>query len=255
MTQEVQAESTALANAVMHMAIDTGNFNEAITALPFPNQPTLLDGDRLQWAMAAFREEIKEFQDATEVGDIVEASDGLIDLVYFALGRLHEMGIPATAVWEAVHKKNMEKKRGQLSKRPGSKGHDAVKPEGWTPPDHSWLLDFRLSDVAAAQRYKGMSPVLQAIVDLRLAKGNDYNNVPGGRDAYFPFGHKSYLHMLQTKTLRLLSLDANRDAGREPRFESTVDTVQDLINYATYYGEWLVAGKTTEDVLEHAKEA
>jgi len=254
MTQEAeQLESIALADAVTNMAIDTGNFNEAITALPFPYRPTLLGEDRLEWAMHAFREEIKEFEDATKAGDIVEAADGLVDLVYFALGRLHEMGVPASAVWEAVHQKNMEKRRGELSKRPGSRGHDAIKPAGWTPPDHSWLLDYSVADVEKVKAYDAMSPVLKRVAALRAKKGNDYNTGIQLND-YFPFGHKSYLQMLHVKQLRLVSLDVLREAGKSANFESTIDSVDDLINYASFYGEWLEAETAAAEALAHAQE-
>jgi predicted HAD superfamily Cof-like phosphohydrolase len=118
-------------------------FNSEIVGMQQPVIPEVLSGDRLVWANAAFSEEIAEFNEACKNNDVVEAADALIDLVYFAFGRLYEMGIPAQRVFDAVQIANMKKQRGQLSKRPGSRGYDAIKPAGWTPPDHSWILDHR----------------------------------------------------------------------------------------------------------------
>lgn len=81
---------------------------------------------------------------------------------------------------------------------------------------------------------------------LVIKKSQDYNQ--GGmkdgreaaradRDNYFPFGHKSYIHMLHTKVQRLISLEAKRDAGQAANFEGTFDTVLDVINYASFFGE------------------
>lgn len=106
-------------------------FAQEVIGLPIPVKPTQLDYDRKQWAMHALREELVEFRDATTIED---EADALIDLSYFALGRLVEMGLSPTALFDEVHAANMRKRRGKLSKRPGSLGHDAVKPEGWTPP-------------------------------------------------------------------------------------------------------------------------
>lgn len=112
-------------------------FNDQITGLPMPLKPTRLDPDRKHWAIGAFSEEIQEFHDSNNLQD---ETDALLDLIYFALGRLIEMGIPIRACFEVIQGANMLKVRGELSKRPGSKGHDAVKPEGWTAPDFSEFL-------------------------------------------------------------------------------------------------------------------
>jgi len=107
-------------------------FNVDIIGLPIPPMPTRLDPERKKWAFGALSEELAEFMDAETLED---EADALIDLSYFALGRLVEMGIVPGIVFEEVHDANMMKKRGELSKRPHSKGFDAIKPDGWTPPD------------------------------------------------------------------------------------------------------------------------
>lgn len=258
MTEELnQQPSEAFAAAIAaRMLVKVAEFNREVVALPIPKTPQVLGKQRRTWANAALQEELKEFNDAADAGDVLEAADALIDLVYFALGRLVEMGVPATAVMDEVQRANMDKERGELSKRPGSMGHDAVKPAGWQAPDHAWLLGFTLADLrelrqlrAEAAEREALSPVWLRLQALREAKGKDYNDVPGGRDAYFPFGHFSYAHMVNTKNLRLQSLLAAMSKGRPVNFEGILDTVEDLVNYATYYAEAMRDGRLQQDSL------
>ncbi len=237
-----------VAALVTRMMESTSRFNQEVTHLPIPALPATLPATRVEWAQTAFAEEINEFTEACEMGDPLEAADAILDLVFFALGRLCEMGIPTQAVWQGIVRANMEKQQGELAKRPGSLGHDAIKPPGWKAPDHTWLMAFSLADVEKARLFDEMSPVFQDLTRLRVAKGSDYNNVPGGRDAYFPFGHFSYAHMLNTKNLRLQSLIAGFQAGKNPNFEGILDTVKDLVNYGTYYAEAMMDGRVTMDM-------
>lgn len=258
MTEELnQQPREAFAAAIAaRMLVKVAEFNREVVALPIPETPQVLGEQRRTWANAALQEELKEFNDAADAGDVLEAADALIDLVYFALGRLVEMGVSATAVMDEVQRANMDKERGELSKRPGSMGHDAIKPTGWQAPDHAWLLGFTLADLRelrqlrteAAER-EALSPVWLRLQALREAKGKDYNDVPGGRDAYFPFGHFSYAHMVNTKNLRLQSLLAAMSKGRPVNFEGILDTVEDLVNYATYYAEAMRDGRLQQDSL------
>lgn len=110
----------------------TAQFNDEVCGLHRPQQPTKLEGERLDWFVGAAREELQELIDA---GTIEDQADALIDLMYFAGGRLYEMGVNGAACLDEIHAANMLKQRGELAKRPGSKGHDAVKPAGWKSPD------------------------------------------------------------------------------------------------------------------------
>lgn len=109
-------------------------FHRSILGLHPPAVPTRLVGTRKQWAVTAMMEELVEFRDAEVIED---EADALADLVYFALGRADEMGFDMRLVFAEVHAKNMQKKRGELSKRPASMGYDAVKPAGWLSPVHN----------------------------------------------------------------------------------------------------------------------
>lgn len=77
-------------------------------------------------------EELQEFTAAAMTGDMVEAADGLADLVYVTLGTAWMMGLPFEKIFDHVHNCNMKKRRGV-----GSRGNaiDAIKPDGWQPPN------------------------------------------------------------------------------------------------------------------------
>lgn len=255
MTEELnQQPREAFAAAIAaRMLVKVAEFNREVVALPIPETPQVLGEQRRTWANAALQEELKEFNDAADAGDVLEAADALIDLVYFALGRLVEMGVPATAVMDEVQRANMDKERGELSKRPGSMGHDAVKPAGWQAPDHAWLLGFTLADLNKARNWDKIGPVLRKVAELRIRKGQDYNAGPQLED-YFPFGHQSYAQMIHVKTTRIHSLLAVMAQGRRPNFDGLLDTLEDLINYSTFYAEALSSGKLDAPVGGEARE-
>lgn len=226
-----------------HMYSGVESFNREVIDLPIPRKPEALSRARTRWAQSALLEEVDEFVKASNKGDVTEAADGLIDLIYFALGRLVEMGVPVKAAFDEVQRANMNKTRGTLSKRPDSKGFDAVKPPGWQAPSHEWLLDFDMDFVEELQRRAALwdetSPFLKGAIETRVTKGADYN--AGGRlDDYFPLGHLSYFQLMYMKLLRLKSLLVLAADGRQPNHEGMLDTVLDLTNYSTYYGERLL---------------
>lgn len=136
-------------------------FCRDVVGLKAPKKPTILSPGRLEFFLGAADEELQEFKEATIAGDIGEAADALIDLIYFTLGRLYEMGVPGDIVFEDVHKANMKKKRGIKPERRIKHKDDAMKPEGWKPPDHSWLAylpvaDCRLKEVVSMAKAKAL---------------------------------------------------------------------------------------------------
>lgn len=87
--------------------------------------------------------------------------------------------------------------------------------------------------------WDSLSPVLKKVVELRIRKGQDYNSGPT-LDDYFPFGHYSYTQMIHLKVTRIHSLLAKKQT---PNFDSLLDTLEDLINYTTFYAEAISTGK------------
>lgn len=116
----------------MTMFEDVSKFHVDILDLPFPDKPKLLDEAMLEERFKFLHEELDEFHKASMHRDLVGATDGLLDLVYVALGTLYIMGVPADRVWKFVQDANMQKVRGITSR--GNKV-DAVKPPGWQKPD------------------------------------------------------------------------------------------------------------------------
>lgn len=79
------------------------------------------------------KEELKETEDAVLFANKEELIDGLVDLVYIAIGTARLCGYDFNIHWSEVHRANMTKERGR-SKR----GHDfdVYKPESWIAPNH-----------------------------------------------------------------------------------------------------------------------
>lgn len=83
-------------------------------------------------------EEITEFKEACEKGDIIGMVDAMVDLKYFATGVMYKLGLTAESIDAAelaVHNANMEKKLGINHHRGDGSAADAVKPEGWVAPE------------------------------------------------------------------------------------------------------------------------
>ena len=125
------------------MIQDIADFHAKFEVHPPTNTPALLTGELLEFRLKFMQEELDETREAAERGDLPAFADGLIDLMYVALGTLHLARLPTQALWDAVHAANMAKvraRREEDSKR-GSI-FDVVKPEGWQPPDiHAILMD------------------------------------------------------------------------------------------------------------------
>jgi len=108
---------------------DVKDFHEAF-GHPVSDRPKFLDGDRkynrIQWML----EEIEEFVLSETIED---QADAMIDLIYFAVGTMVEMGVDPYDIWNVVQDANMSKLF------PDGKPHynedgKVIKPEGWSDP-------------------------------------------------------------------------------------------------------------------------
>jgi len=84
---------------------------------------------------AHLQEELDEIRAAAINGDLEEYFDGLIDLVYVALGAAYLSGLPFNEGFKRVHEANMKKVRAlrtEDSKRGST--YDIVKPAGFVAP-------------------------------------------------------------------------------------------------------------------------
>lgn len=112
---------------------DTAKINRRFhPLLPGPTERSL--------RMRLLREEFEEYMKAEAEGDIVEVADGLIDMVYVAVGTGLTYGLPMVPLWNEVQRANMAKFPGGVARfRPDGK---IIKPEGWTPPEIGKVLDL-----------------------------------------------------------------------------------------------------------------
>jgi predicted HAD superfamily Cof-like phosphohydrolase len=87
------------------------------------------------------QEELDELRKAAYNGDLEEYFDGLIDLVYVALGAAYLAGLPFNEGFKRVHEANMTKVRAlrQEDSKRGST-YDIVKPAGFVAPTLTDLI-------------------------------------------------------------------------------------------------------------------
>jgi len=205
---------------------EVSEFCRDVVNLEAPDRPTTLSHERARFYAGAVNEELDEFLDATARGSVPDAADAIVDLIYFSLGRLYEMGVPAQVVFEDVQRANMRKVRG-MKKRDVQHEDDAVKPADWEPPDNSWLAHLSYVAVEAAR--------------VRASKTEDYDGDGIEKGDYFPFRELSHAQMVWTKSLRVRSLAKKAydsrvrgEVGFEPNHEVLRDSLMDMNNYTTY---------------------
>jgi predicted HAD superfamily Cof-like phosphohydrolase len=87
------------------------------------------------------QEELDEIARAWAEGDLEEYFDGLIDLVYVALGAAYLGGLPFNEGFKRVHEANMKKVRA-LREEDSKRGstYDIVKPAGFVAPTLTDLI-------------------------------------------------------------------------------------------------------------------
>ena len=130
---------------------DVVEFNQEIINL---TPAEYLSEERLNWFKTVINEELSEFEEAnTKYVDATIAKlsedtllelkadmiDAIMDLLYFAYGRLYEIGCTENdfnCMWNAIQTANMSKKRGNKGR--GS-DDDAIKPEGWKGPEQTFI--------------------------------------------------------------------------------------------------------------------
>lgn len=128
---------------------DVLDFHRKFNA-PIRERPQLLERDEYNFRVKFLQEELDEFRDAHERGDLAGAFDSLLDIVYVAFGTSAMMGLPWHAGWNEVQRANMEKMSaadlclllGKSLEEIGARHPtDVRKPEGWTPPNIEAIVD------------------------------------------------------------------------------------------------------------------
>ena len=92
----------------------------------------------LDFRMDLLEEEFSETVLAYDKGEPDEIVDGMIDLIYIAIGTMSMAGVDINKAWDLVHNANMQKLPGlKAGRKNDNNSQDAMKPESWVAPDHS----------------------------------------------------------------------------------------------------------------------
>lgn len=113
---------------------------------PVAAGPVMLTPERAAARAAWMREEVDEFLEAREV---VDQADAMIDLIYFAVGTLVEMGVRPAPLFEIVHRANMTKLWEDGLPRYREDGK-TIKPPAWVDPGEA--LRSEIERQSAAER-------------------------------------------------------------------------------------------------------
>lgn len=155
------------------MEIDIIAFHEKFGLTP-EKIPSLLSSEYMSFRFVCLDEELSETKAAYSEASIEDVVDGLVDLIYFAVGTLHLMGVPFTKCWSEVQRANITKKRalptGSNSKRKSQ--WDVVKPPGWKGPDHLPILREH-GWVGTSNLANGYTPSDRSFMSDILVFGND----------------------------------------------------------------------------------
>lgn len=98
---------------------------------PIADIPTFLSSGRAKNRAKWLMEEIAEFLVAQ---DIYEQADAIVDLIYFALGTLVEMGIEPDDLFEIIQEANMSKLGEDGKPLYNKKDGKIIKPDNWEDP-------------------------------------------------------------------------------------------------------------------------
>lgn len=119
------------------MISDIIYFNREVLGIERPTVK-IPSAQEVDWLCQALHEEVDEFEEGCAGDDVGDAVDGLLDLIYFAVGGLHRMGLTEAQIntcFSAVHEANLTKRKGVKATRPqdGSVA-DAVKSDEFQDP-------------------------------------------------------------------------------------------------------------------------
>lgn len=96
--------------------------------------------EEFRLSLHQLREEIDEMEGAYLEGNLVKMIDAMIDLNYFLCGVIYKHGIPEgmyDQMFDVVHQANMAKAIGKKKGRDQYDALDAIKPQGWIPPEET----------------------------------------------------------------------------------------------------------------------
>ena len=98
---------------------------------PVSETPVLMTEERAKFRAGFMLEEVQEFIDSENIYD---QADAMIDLIYFALGTLVEMGVKPKAIFDIVQNANMSKLWDDGKPRYREGDNKVMKPPSWEDP-------------------------------------------------------------------------------------------------------------------------
>jgi predicted HAD superfamily Cof-like phosphohydrolase len=107
---------------------------------PYSDIPKLMDMETATKRYTWMKEEIDEFIEATENKDIYEQVDAMIDVIYFALGTLVQIGVPPAEIFNIVQNANMSKLWEDGKPRFRDIDGKVIKPPSWEDP-HNKIIE------------------------------------------------------------------------------------------------------------------
>ena len=104
------------------------------------DRPAICSDETMRLRFSLIEEEYEEFKAAAQRGDLVEAIDALMDLLYVTFGTCVSMGIDAEKFFDEVQRSNMSKvwPDGKVHYREDGK---VIKSPEYSPVDFSTLLE------------------------------------------------------------------------------------------------------------------
>lgn len=154
---------------------------------PVSNYPVMLNLDRVVKRYNWMLEEINEFKESK---NCYEQADAMVDLMYFALGTLVEMGVKPDKLFQIVHKANMDKLWPDGKPHYNSEGK-TVKPANWKDPMEELIREIHNQEkigachhyeVEKAENFLCVPAVLSAIINCMT----DINISQRELSLYFP---------------------------------------------------------------------
>lgn len=131
---------------------DIREFHAVFARSPHPSGPTLLTPFQVDRGVTWCAEEGQEIRDATTIAGQV---DGWLDMIYFALGRIDEMGVDPSPIWDIIHGANMAKRQpdGSVKRHPVT--GKTLKPADWRDPGPLIEAEIERQRSAALRRQSG----------------------------------------------------------------------------------------------------
>ena len=109
--------------------------------------PTLLTDEQRRERYWFMYEELQEFLNSSSV---VDQADAMIDLIYFALGTLVNMGVEPDGLFDIVHEANMSKLWPDGKPRWREGDGKVLKPPTWVDPAPLLQAEIERQENAAA---------------------------------------------------------------------------------------------------------